>query len=92
MIRFEDLYEGFKDRLEKEVDLGENPEKDVLLPPLDRILVTLYDSNQNVHRLQRELSNQKDLSVDYIRQTHHILSPAEEAVELLLSANFNFAP
>ncbi len=91
MIRAKGLFEKFNDSLEEEVDLGKDPSKENNLH-LNDILPVLYKKNKEIHKLQQELSIEKDYSIEDIKQTNESLSPAEKAVELLLECTYNYLP
>lgn len=77
--------------LEKEADLCNCPKPEELTAPWNWLLPVLFNSADNIHRLQKELV-QKELSIDDIVNANDIIIPAEKAAEVIAERNFTYDP
>ncbi len=81
MIRAKKLFAEFKDKINQSVDLGNRLEN--LLHPFDKILYTLFDSNEKIHNLGQTLDPNKSYQTEEVENANNILLPAEKAAALL---------
>jgi hypothetical protein len=87
MIRFPDLLNECRHNLEDKVNLT-LPERDKLKSPLDRIMPTLYDSHEQIHKLETTLAEDRKFSTNEIISAQEIIQPSEFAVTEMIKASF----
>ncbi|MFT4303798.1 MAG: hypothetical protein ACMXYG_04475 [Candidatus Woesearchaeota archaeon] len=87
MIRFPEIYDHFKNRLNENVVLTDSGSN--ILPPLDKILPVLEDLNNDIDIMQNVNSS---CSLEDLVLYDKRLRTGDKAVRLLLDSSFNFPP
>ncbi len=86
MLRFKKLYNQYKDSIDDTVKIWSEPKTN--LHPYDKMVVPLFEKNENIHEIQQKLKNKSDDSLEFIVDSSNIILEAENATEIMINRGF----